>query len=421
MITNGRVIGSKTKLERNKNTTIFSNVIIEGTWNIPYISSSFFEGKDNVLQQVFALTDSLMYNKVIIEKGNYTVSRSDNNEGILNIKSNTDLIIKGEVNVNPNKYTHYYILNLKDVNNVSITGGSLVGDRASHIGITGEWGHGIFVWGNSENVKIKNVRISNCWGDGVAIGRSVPVKNVRMYKLRIDNCRRNGISVIACEGCTIKKCTVTNINGTAPEYAIDIEPNKGGHVYDVELEQVKIRSRNGILLPIANSSDYHYIKRIRITNCDINTEQRCISVDGAEDITIKGNKLVNKTEDRSIPLVIDHESKSVVISNNTIIKDIRNIDSDASVLFVNPGHVTVTENIFKGKNCSLGYFANGDHLLADNIIETRFGFTRIRNSLIENNVFKGESFLPSIDNGCTLNNNRVRKARSRKKDNNSIE
>lgn len=410
-ITNGKVIGSKTKIERKRKTAIFRNVSIEGTWNISTISSSFFEGKENVLQQVFALSDSLIYNKIIIEKGNYIVSRTDSNEGILNLKSNSDVEIKGVISVEPNNYSQYYILNLKDVENVLVFGGSIIGDREEHIGSSGEWGHGIFIWGNSENIRIEGVDISNCWGDGVAIGRSVPVKNVELYKLRIENCRRNGISVIACEGCSIKKCTIKNINGTAPEYAVDIEPNKSGPVSDVDIEQIKIRSKSGILLPIVSLTDSHYIRRIRIINCDIKTKARCICVDGAEDVLIEKNRLINETEDRSIPLVIDHESRNVRVINNKVIKDLQEIDFGASVIFVNPDNVIIMGNSFQGKKCSLGYFVNENHTIKGNKILSRTGFTRIRGSLIENNDYKGESFILSEDNGCTIKNNRVRESK----------
>ena len=46
-------------------------------------------------------------------------------------------------------------------------------DRSSvsggHTGNTGEWGHGIAVFG-STNVTIENVDISQCWGDGIYLG-----------------------------------------------------------------------------------------------------------------------------------------------------------------------------------------------------------------------------------------------------------
>lgn len=407
-IINGKVIGSRTRIERINNSAIFHNVSIGGTWNVTDVSSSFFLDKSYCLEQVFALTDPTVYNKVVIEKGKYYVSRSDLSEGALNIKSNTDLIIKGEIIVTPNNYSHYYILNLKDVKNVTVSGGAIVGDRNEHIGNSGEWGHGIFVWGNSENIVIDGVRIRNCWGDGVAIGRSEAVKNVELANLRIENCRRNGISVIACDGCCIRNCSISNIEGTAPEYAVDIEPNKSGHVSDVLLSGLKIRGKSGILVPIANADDQHFIKKIRINNCDIRTIKRCVSIDGADGVIIDGNKLINKTEDESIPLVIDHDSKDIIITNNQVVKRLRNHNSDASVLFVNPEKVTITSNLFRGEKCSLGYFVNGNHVIKNNTIKCSVGFIRIRNSKIENNIYRGGKFIPNPDNGCVVTGNRVR-------------
>lgn len=409
IIRNGVVVGAQTKIDARQKSPFFESVRIEGSWNVPMISSTFFkdQSKENILLQLFALTDSVLYNKVVIERGTYYVSRQNERDGIINIKSNTDVDIKGRIILLPNNNTHCYLLNVENAENVTINGGVLVGDRQNHMCAKGEWGHGLFIWGNSKNVIVNNIKISECWGDGVAIGRQEPCKNISLNNLKIENCRRNGISIIAVEGCKVYNCGISNISGTAPEYAVDIEPNKGGHVKDVILEKLNIRSKSGILLPIINQSELHFIRDITIENCTIKTRLRCISVDGAENVKILGNVMENSNEE-STPLVIDHDSRRVIISKNIIKKIIKEANNKVAVVFVNPDSVNMLGNTIIGQNCSAAYFVNGNHAIKENHIRCNWGFTRITNSLIENNEYYGDGFLVNRASNCIFKRNRIK-------------
>ena len=69
-----------------------------------------------------------------------------------------------------NGYDFYAVLNIHNVNNVTVEGGlTIIGDRESHTATTGESGHGIRVV-NSHNVHVSDVDIRYTWGDGVCVG-----------------------------------------------------------------------------------------------------------------------------------------------------------------------------------------------------------------------------------------------------------
>ena len=136
----------------------------------------------------------------------------------------------------PNDSPNYEIVSIMDCSNVSIEGGTIQGDRYSHSGLNGEWGHGIAIYG-AENITIQDVIIQECWGDGIemAWGRSKNPKaaseNVWIDNIKCINNRRQGLSIVGGLNITISNSQFLNTKGTAPEAGIDIEvePNMAGN------------------------------------------------------------------------------------------------------------------------------------------------------------------------------------------------
>src|SRR5690349_21931834 len=89
----------------------------------------------------------------------------------LRLRSHTRLKLdpNAELRVIPNGASRYVVVKVFNVNNVAIVGGKITGDRARHKGSRGEWGYGINISG-SDHVLVRNVRISEFWGDGMWIG-----------------------------------------------------------------------------------------------------------------------------------------------------------------------------------------------------------------------------------------------------------
>ena len=153
-----------------------------------------------------------------------------NNNGVcISIPSNRSLMLDGAtVAIAANALDSYSIFSIKSVENVKIYGnGFIIGDRATHTGLTGEWGHCINIVA-SNNVVIDGISCNQAWGDGCYIGEDND--NNISEKIYINNCifdgnSRNGISVVACDGCYITNCIFIDNDRVNPKSGFDIEPN----------------------------------------------------------------------------------------------------------------------------------------------------------------------------------------------------
>lgn len=129
-----------------------------------------------------------------------------------------------------NSSKHYNVIHVNNVDNVTISGGTIKGERYGHTGTSGEWGMGIGLY-DSTNISITDITISECWGDGIYIGskheedsdagcNQVTITNCKLY-----NNRRNNMSIVSADYIMVDNCKFYDANGTAPEYGIDIETN----------------------------------------------------------------------------------------------------------------------------------------------------------------------------------------------------
>lgn len=233
IIKNGVLIGENTRIEYKNR--IFDKVKIEGTWLVPCVKTSMFCDLNyaNSLRDVFALTNPSINNTILVEKGNYYINLTHNAEAGLVINDKTHVKIEGNVHLVQNEYPNYSIISAigKDI---TIEGhGKILGDRYNHVGVGGEWGMGIIVSG--QNIILKDISVQNCWGDCLYVtGDS---RDILINHCSLSGGRRQGISVISADGITIKNCVITNIGGTDPGYAIDIEPNENDRVGTVVVEK----------------------------------------------------------------------------------------------------------------------------------------------------------------------------------------
>jgi parallel beta-helix repeat protein len=153
----------------------------------------------------------------------------------------------------PTAQTHYRVLRVWQQDDVTITGGTLLGERDEHIILAcspgtsscpddakceangmcplGQWGFGIDVR-NSSNIRIENVTAANFWGDGFMIGGlNIPDlpdnENVSVTRSVASRNRRNGLALISCKGCRVMDSTFSNTGGNpeGPGAGIDLEPS----------------------------------------------------------------------------------------------------------------------------------------------------------------------------------------------------
>ena len=128
------------------------------------------------------------------------------------------------------------VVTVRDAANVTITGGTIAGERHQHLGTTGEWGMGIDVRGGT-NVTIAGVTTRDCWGDGIYVGagRQGESRQVTIRECTSSGNRRQGLSMTACIGALVADSRFEQTRGVAPQSGIDLEPNRPYAVRDVTL------------------------------------------------------------------------------------------------------------------------------------------------------------------------------------------
>jgi hypothetical protein len=201
---------------------------------------------DGVTDDTVALQSAFdQKGRVYIPDGNYLVNTTST--VVLRISSDTEIIFSknAKITLAPNSLDTVFIFHISNVDNVKIINPHIVGDKDTHTGSTGEWGHGINVE-HATNVEIQNPRIEKCWGDGIYIGLSFgntivkQNENILISNPIIDGVRRNGISICSGKNVKIVKPILKNIrNGIAPMAGIDIEPEGTGTTAPV-LENIVI-------------------------------------------------------------------------------------------------------------------------------------------------------------------------------------
>lgn len=283
---NGTLVGNKTKIAAK--TALFDHVSIQGTWNVPSISTELFKDLDytNSLQDLIALSDNNVENTIYIKPGNYILSVKNNNQSCLTIRSNTDIKIDGRLILLPNSFTHYNIICAKG-DNIHISGkGTIIGDKDKHTGSEGEWGMGVRFL-NARHSTIVGLNILDCWGDCVYIGGSSSDVKVKQCILR--NGRRQGISITSGKNIMIEKCNIYDIAGTSPMFAIDVEPNKTGVVDSIFIKNVKAYNCVGGIMCTRSTRSDSSIGYVEVTDCTVSgtTKSGCFRFKGAHTICIK--------------------------------------------------------------------------------------------------------------------------------------
>lgn len=226
---------------------------------------------------------------VYVPAGTYKIDAQTGIE--LNSMSNIKFVMSPNAIIKAvgNSSRIYNVIHIKNAENVTISGGQIVGERYEHSGKTGEWGMGIGIY-DSNHIRITGVKISECWGDGIYIGSHheyiLPAgcSNITIEKCNLRNNRRNNLSIVSAKNVFVDQCSFDYANGTAPEYGIDIETNN---------------SRNPC-------------EHITISNStfDGNAQASIGIITEANDIKISGCTL-NGT-------FINYAGENVVVSNSTI-------------------------------------------------------------------------------------------------------
>lgn len=147
----------------------------------------------------------------------------------------------------PNSSVYYHVFDIEDVSNVTIAGGTLVGDRYAHNGTEGEWGFGVLISSNTRNIVVRDMVARDFWGDGYYIGgntSSLPT-DILLENVTSDNNRRQGLSITQARNVIVRDSVFKNTNGTAPEAGIDIEPNENDLVENITIINTALTGNRG--------------------------------------------------------------------------------------------------------------------------------------------------------------------------------
>lgn len=318
VIKNGFIYGDETRISGKG--PFFDKVTICGSWNVPDISTSLFANMDyeNSLKDVVALADPKVKNVIVVDEGIYYVRALKRSDACVSLCSNTDFILNGSISLMANGLKGYNIVLAKG-DNIRISGkGSIIGDKHTHTGTEGEWGMGVRFHG-ARNSSIHGLKIQDCWGDCIYVSGNS--KNIMIENCHLDHGRRQGISITKADGVTIRNCKITNVGGKNPEYAIDVEPNKGDTVDNVVIENVAIDNCEGGILAVRpvtkkNKKATRWIGNVTIKDCHVTANsKRPMSFRKCDKVLVENN-MIYKTNDN--PAVNAEHIECIMINNNTI-------------------------------------------------------------------------------------------------------
>ena len=181
------------------------------------------------------------YSHILVPAGEYLVGvkSSDIYSGGIVIPSKMifELDKDAVIRMAPNDTWNYCILAVRGAEDVTIRGGSIVGDRAQHqFDVTNgeadadDEGHAICIEGNSERILVEETELAQVTGDGVLIVGSgdagASCFDITIRKSKIHDNRRQGVSIVGGVRVLIEDNDIERINGTSPQFGVDIESLK---------------------------------------------------------------------------------------------------------------------------------------------------------------------------------------------------
>lgn len=325
------ITGNNTKISGEKKH-IFDKVRFRGTWDIDRVTSDMLKDLSSVnsLIELCNLCSNNRNNTIELGPGKYyiDVKQTEPIQSGLLIKSNTEVLLNGDIFLVNSDYNYYGIIDLLNVHNVFIHGiGSITGDLDSSKA-TGGGGHAIRIR-QSSDIKIDGLTLRKCIGDGIYVDA---YENISISNCQVDHCRRQGISITNAQNSIIDNCDISHIYGdTKASWAIDIEPNTNNKCDSIIIKNCRIHDTNKGVCCTYSTGGNARVKNVYIENNDVRCTHKAMFVDGGlgpiyvRNNFIKGYDRIeypNKVEELSY-WCIENKGKSFFI-NNTIEGGIQN-------------------------------------------------------------------------------------------------
>lgn len=202
-------------LTMDNNTQIAIPVIVT-----PYVTPEMFGAKgDGTTDDTEAMQTAFKESKAVFIVNDYAVMPESDGAAVVEIDTPHTVTGGGTLRILPNGFDGYNIFYVTG-EDVTIENVTLIGDKDTHTGSSGEHGNLLAIYG--ENVRVENVKCLKAWGDGIYV-RSA--EDVHIDGVTCDNNRRNAISVTSGSRIFIENSSFINTGGTAPEAGIAIEAN----------------------------------------------------------------------------------------------------------------------------------------------------------------------------------------------------
>ena len=187
-------------------------------------------------------------------------------------------------------------------------GGWIEGDlqRRQTSDTDGEGGMGIGIYG-SDNVEIRNVKVSHCWGDGIYVGETpdkFPSTNVVISNCVSSENLRNNMSIVSANRVRVEASSFTDTpsNGKAPMMGIDIEPNDAGKCSKITISNCTFRNNSQAGIGIITQNAAALADEITIDHC--NLEDSFWNYSGTN-VTLKGTSVGGEANLRCVVSVED--------------------------------------------------------------------------------------------------------------------
>lgn len=208
----------------------------------PFYLASWFAKSDGTDQKTPISTGyayATLKKRPFVIDGVFSLGSSTESRAGLEIISNSKLTFlpQGKFVQLPTTLGLYQLVNVFGAEDYTILNPNLEGDKLTHTGTTGEWGHLLNVM-DSKNGFIFKPKLKYGWGDGLYIGRKSASEldydptNITVVEPEIEGCRRNGLSLCSGINVRIVRPKIKRIGdydgktGAFPKACIDVEPNQ---------------------------------------------------------------------------------------------------------------------------------------------------------------------------------------------------
>ncbi len=212
-------------------------VIELARWKIDNASGNPVETRTRMNEAIVWATQN-GFDKIVVPPGTYTLGEPTNAAYAAGIELKGNMTFElsdgAVIQMATNDRFNYCVINVANNANITIRGGEIRGDRATHVYAGGgahDEGHGICVWTAASHILIEDTQLHELTGDGVLIlGQKMsdtkpeaPSTHVTIRNNQIHHNRRQGVSVVGGHNVVIANNHIHHIEGTAPQFGIDIE------------------------------------------------------------------------------------------------------------------------------------------------------------------------------------------------------